>query len=90
MNDKHAQYIQDRLTKVLAPTQLLVVNESHKHIGHVGSKETGDTHYAVTIASPLFTDKTLVECHRLVYEALGSKVGSEIHSVTIKINRENK
>ena len=45
----------------------------------------GAGHFAVRISSPLFQNKPLVECHRLVYAALGDTMHKEIHALRIEI-----
>ena len=79
-------FIQETLRKALMPTTLEVINESHLHEGHAAYHKDG-SHFAVTIVAPAFADKTLVECHRLVYEALEGKVGKDIHALRIIIKR---
>lgn len=79
-------YIQDSLKNALSPTLLEVIDESHKHQGHSDYHNDG-SHFAITIASPAFANKTLLECHRLIYDALGTKVGKEIHALRINIKR---
>lgn len=44
---------------------------------------TGD-HFEVTVITQAFTNKSLVDRHRMVYEALGPAVGMQIHAVTLK------
>ncbi len=81
----------DRLTRMhtilkaaLTPTKLEIVDESDAHIGHKGAR-SGAGHYAVQIASPQFKDKSLVQCHRLVYAALDEMMHTEIHALKIQI-----
>lgn len=84
-NNQSEQYIsilRKKLTQALAPTFLELIDEGEQHIGHA---EEGAGHFAVRIASPLFQNKPLVECHRLVYTALGNTVGTEIHALRIEI-----
>ena len=77
----------DKITEILkqdfTPTSLEVIDESHKHAGHKGSQ--GGGHFILKIASPLFKDKTLVQCHQLVYQALGELMTTEIHALQIRI-----
>jgi stress-induced morphogen len=40
-------------------------------------------HYEVTIASPQFVGKNRVAQHRLVYDALGTQVGNDIHALSL-------
>lgn len=43
----------------------------------------GGDHWQVTIESSLFSGKTLVEQHRLVYSALGDWMKREIHALAL-------
>jgi BolA family transcriptional regulator, general stress-responsive regulator len=82
ITDSRQQLIYDRLTTALSPTYLEVIDEGWQHKGHV---EEGAGHFAVTIASSQFKDKTLVACHRMVYEALSGIVGQTVHALRIII-----
>ena len=74
--------IRERLTAALDPVDLEVIDESHLHAGHAGAR-SGGGHYAVTIVSPRFRGENMVARHRMVYEALGNAMGSEIHALSI-------
>ena len=64
----NAHNLEVRLRERLQPLRLTVIDESHQHAGHVGANDSGfGTHFRVRVASPLFTGKTRVACHRLVY-----------------------
>ena len=73
--------IEQLLKETLKPSLLQVVDESHKHIGHTGSKEGG--HYQVIIVSRAFEGKKMLEIHRMIYQALGP-VKTSIHALAIK------
>jgi BolA protein len=75
--------IEQRLRQALSPTLLELVDQSHEHAGHPGAR-SGGGHFDVTIVSPHFTGKTLLQRHRLVYEALGEAMREEIHALSIK------
>jgi BolA protein len=81
MADRKSQ-IEQRLRAALSPSLLEIVDESHKHIGHAGAR--GGGHFDVTIVSPQFAGKTLLQRHRMVYEALGEAMRDEIHALSIK------
>ena len=85
-NLSNHEFIQKTLTAALSPTLLEITDESHKHIGHSGYNNAG-SHFVITISSPAFTAKTLLECHRMIYEALGPAVGKQIHALRINIKR---
>ena len=42
-----------------------------------------ENHYSATIKSKLFSGKTKIEQHKLVYKALGGKMGNELHALAI-------
>ena len=74
-----------RLTQVLTPTRLEVLDESAAHAGHAGADGTGSgTHFRVRIASPLFTGKAAVARHRLVYDALQLFIDRGLHALAIE------
>ncbi len=43
-------------------------------------------HYAAYITSSVFIGKTRVQQHQIVYEALGKKMGGELHALAIQTN----
>jgi len=46
---------------------------------------TGDgTHFEAVIVSEAFADKTLVQQHQIVYQALGGKMGTDIHALSLQ------
>lgn len=82
MSDR-IQRIRTRLSEALATDDIAVVDESHKHVGHAGAR-TGLGHFAVTVRSPAFAGRSMIERHRLVYEALGEMMQTDIHAVSIR------
>ena len=42
-----------------------------------------DNHYSATIKSKIFTGKSKIEQHKLVYKALNGKMGNELHALAI-------
>ena len=81
----------DRLNKIetilkdkLNPSSLEVIDDSHLHIGHAGA-EGGAGHYTIRIASQCFKDKSRIQSHKLIYEALADMLPNEIHALRIKI-----
>ena len=42
-----------------------------------------DNHYSATIKSKLFSGKTKIEQHKLVYKALSGKMGNELHALAL-------
>ena len=45
---------------------------------------TGDeNHYSATIKSKIFSGKSKIEQHKLVYKALKGKMGNELHALAL-------
>ncbi|MFB6126525.1 MAG: BolA/IbaG family iron-sulfur metabolism protein [Halolamina sp.] len=42
-----------------------------------------DAHFAVAVVSPAFEEKSLVEQHDLVYDAVGDRMTTEVHALEI-------
>jgi BolA protein len=75
-----------RLQERLAPVFVEVLDESTAHAGHVGANGTGaGTHFRVRIQSPLFTGKSRVSRHRLVYDALQEFIDQGLHALAIEV-----
>jgi len=81
-NDRTAM-LRERLTRALQPVELDIIDESAKHAGHAGAA-SGGGHFIVNIVSPAFEEKTLIQRHRLVYDAVGDIMHSEIHALSIQ------
>ena len=80
-----ATLLEQRLRERLQPTRLEVIDESHQHNGHAGANGTGfGTHFRVRVASHLFTGKSRVARHRLVYDALQDFMALGLHALAIE------
>jgi BolA protein len=76
--------ITERLS-VLAPTRLEVLDESHLHAGHEGSKN-GASHFRIVISSARFNGLSALARHRLVYDLLHDLIPFPIHALAIVAN----
>ena len=65
----------------LAPQQLDIRDDSARHAGHAGAKSGG--HYALNIVAPCFAGLSLMQRHRLVYDAAGDLLQQGIHALSI-------
>lgn len=69
----------------LKPTQIDLIDESHQHAGHAGSKgweESGESHFNLYIVSDVFSGMALVKRHQLIYLLLGETM-NKIHALKI-------
>ena len=80
-----ADQLDQRLRETLQPITLEVIDESYQHGGHAGANGTGfGTHFRVRITSRLFTDKSPVARHRLVYDAVQDFIDQGLHALAIE------
>jgi len=82
VNDRVAR-IETTLREQLAPERLEIVDDSSKHAGHAGAR-SGGGHFAVTIVSKRFEGLNAIQRHRLVYEALGDLMKTDIHALSVR------
>ncbi len=74
--------IKQKLNQALNPELIEIIDNSAAHAGHAGV-QSGGGHYHVTIVAEAFTDKSQVQRHQLVYQALGDLMKQEIHALGI-------
>lgn len=74
--------IRQRLEAALDPQELIIKDQSQLHIGHEGAKD-GRGHFDVTIVSGAFTGTGRMQRHRMVYDALGNLLETDIHALRI-------
>ena len=77
------EQIRTALEAALAPQQLDVIDESHKHVGHEGARD-GRGHFRVRVVSDQFAGKLPLARHRLIYAALGDLMQTDIHALAIE------
>ncbi|KAG8180321.1 hypothetical protein JTE90_028869 [Oedothorax gibbosus] len=71
--------VKRKLENALQPEFIEVINESTRHNVPRGSA----SHIRVTIVSPMFNSKNLVQRHRLVMAALQEELKGPIHALAI-------
>lgn len=83
LNGKRIERMQALLKDALAPTVIDIVDQSHLHAGHAGAA-TGRGHFDLTICAASFAGKTPIQRHRMVFEALGDMMQTDIHALSIR------
>ena len=80
---------QDRIDRIraylqaeFAPDELEIKDDSHLHEGHAGAKE-GKGHFRVRIVSERFLNTRPIDCHRMVFQALGDMMDTDIHAIRV-------
>jgi BolA protein len=74
--------IRERLVAALAPVELAIEDESHRHAGHAGARD-GRGHFRVHVVSAAFDGQGALARHRAVYAALGELMQTDIHALAI-------
>jgi BolA protein len=83
VTSRRERQIKKRLQDAFQPTEFMLRDQSHLHAGHDGARE-GKGHFDVMIVSEAFDGKSRIERHRMVYDALGTLVQSDIHALRIR------
>ena len=78
------QEIVAALNAALAPSQLVVSNDSARHHGHSGDDGSGESHFSVEIESAAFIGVSRLERQRMVNRALGDLPGQRVHALAIR------
>ncbi|MCH9769922.1 MAG: BolA family transcriptional regulator [Gammaproteobacteria bacterium] len=84
LNQQRIKAMRQKLEVAFSPNQLEIIDESHKHVGHAGARE-GRGHFKLIIAAKIFNDKSLIESHRLIYQALDQLMQTDIHALSIEL-----
>lgn len=73
------------LTQGLHPETLEVIDESHQHAGHMGSRAGGETHFRVRITAEAFSGRSRVERHRAINALLTDEITPDgVHALAIE------
>ena len=82
-NQQRIELMQQKLEAALQPTSLEIIDDSARHAGHAGAS-TGLGHFIVKIYSDKFANKSVLQQHRMVYQAMGSMMETDIHALNIE------
>jgi BolA protein len=69
--------------QALAPLHLVIEDDSEAHAGHAGAA-SGRGHFSVEIVSARFAGQPALARHRLVYDALGELMQTDIHALSLR------
>ena len=74
------QTIETKINDALAPSHLMVVNESYMHNVPPGS----ESHFKVIIISEIFEGERLVRRHQRINKVLAEELRSKIHALALQ------
>jgi len=72
-----------RLAAEFPGADILIKDQSHLHAGHAGAQD-GRGHYDLRIVSDRFSGASRIQRHKMVYDALGDMMQSDIHALRVK------
>ena len=81
----YAERIRDKLTTAFSPKALEVLDESHHHAGHGGTRPEGETHFTVTMVSDRFAGQSRVQRQRAVYQVLEAELKERVHALALNL-----
>jgi BolA protein len=76
----------EKLNEALAPELLDVVDDSHRHAGHLGnpgSAAGSETHFSVKVVSAAFVGKSRLARHRMINGVLADELAAGLHALAI-------
>ena len=83
LNPTRIARMRELLEAALAPLELAIEDDSHRHAGHAGARG-GQGHFRVDIVSAAFAGKLPLARHRMVYAALDELMQADIHALSIR------
>jgi len=81
--EDRAEIIRASLEEVLGAEHIHIVDDSALHAGHLGA-QGGGGHYRVVVVSARFEGLSRVAAQRLVYQALGELMTTDIHALEMR------
>ena len=75
--------IHTRLESGLDAIHIEIEDDSALHAGHLGA-QGGGGHYRLLVVSPRFEGLSRVAAQRLVYQALGELMATDIHALEMR------
>ena len=78
-----ADRMRQKIEDALAPAQLEIIDDSHRHAGHAGHDGQGESHFRVRIVAEAFAGKSRVERQRLVYDLLAAELKDRVHALSL-------
>ena len=79
-----ADSIERKLREALQPSRLEVIDESGLHVGHVGARPGGETHFRVEVTAACFVGQPRLARQRRVYQVLAAELAGPVHALSVR------
>jgi len=77
--------LENKLRDAFSPMELVVTDESNKHVGHAGWRPEGETHFHVRLVSDAFAGQSRVARQRAVYGLLKEEFDAGLHALSLDL-----
>ena len=84
-SEQISQQIRDKLEAGLAPEQIVIRDDSHKHKGHSGYNAQGASHLHITIVADAFDGMSRIDRYRTVYDLLEDELKTHVHALSLEL-----
>jgi BolA protein len=74
-----------KLEAALTPSLLEIDDDSAKHAGHAGARQSGESHFSVRLVSAAFAGKSRVDRQRLVHGVLADELAGPVHALALQL-----
>ena len=81
--------IEKKVNEALSPEFLEVIDESHKHAGHVGARPEGETHFHINMTASALNDQNRVARQRTIYKILSEELAGPVHALSLTLKGTN-
>lgn len=85
MSETIAERIRRKLEAAFDPAELEIEDQSHRHAGHAGWREGGETHFHVRMTSAAFEGQGRVARQRAVYAAIKAEMDERVHALGLTL-----
>ena len=75
------EIMRQKLSAALDPSELKIVDESHRHVGHAGHDGRGESHFQLRIVSSVFAGQSRIDRQRRVYTILADELADRVHAL---------
>ncbi|MAA73791.1 MAG: BolA family transcriptional regulator [Salinisphaeraceae bacterium] len=83
MTRQRMQRMRERLSAALNTDDIQIQDDGHLHRGHPGAR-SGLGHFSAVIRAECFAGQSVLERHRMVYDALGDMMQTDIHALSVR------
>jgi len=82
--------IETKLNEAFEPVHINVIDESHKHAGHSGAPEGGESHFRVEVVSSHFDGLNRIARQRAIYSVLKQELETKVHALALRALTPNE